>query len=166
MITAGRAALVGLLLALSGCVAAPIQPTPRMEWSRPSWDPLSVDGAWTEPGLTPATLRVQGDRIRIEGHCEVFRARRSGGGPRLAERDGHEVLVHVLVDAAIEPGSPDAHCPSRRVSIDALEAQVHAMRVDGRPMVQVVLAEGEIRQPEGADLTWRGKRVLLDGAPR
>ena len=160
------AALAGLLLLALGACAAPIQPTPRIEWTPPSWDPLSVDGAWTEPGLLPDTLRVEGDRIEIRGHCEVFRARRSGEAPRgLIERDGHGVIVHILVDATIEPSAPDPHCPSRRVNIGALEAQVHGMRVDGRPMVQVVLDEGDIRQPDGADLTWRGRRVLLSGNP-
>ncbi|MCS6626472.1 hypothetical protein N0B44_26470 [Roseibacterium beibuensis] len=163
------AVLAGLTLALAGCFAAPIQPTPKVERAIPSWDPLARDGEWAEQGLLPHTLRVRGDRVEIDGPCDVFRGRRSGParfewveGASGAHRN---TIVYPIVEATIEPKASHPSCRSRSINIGQLEAHVVGLRIDGRPMVQVVLDDGGPRstQPEGADLRWRGWTVLLPG---
>ena len=161
--------LASLALGLAGCFAAPIQPTPKVEWTRVSWDPLATDGEWSEQGLLAMTLRVRDDRVEIEGPCDVFRGRRSGaarfervegaGGP------GHDVVVHHIVEATVAPKDAHPSCRSRSIDIGELEAHVRGLRIDGRPNVQVVLLEGrtESSRPDGADLSWRGWTVLLPG---
>jgi hypothetical protein len=161
--------LASLAVGLSGCFAAPIQPSPKVEWTIPSWDPLAADGEWVEQGLGAATLRVQGDHVEIHGSCEVFRGRRTGPA-RLQQIEGgsgshHDAVVHPIVDATIEPKGSPPSCRSGPIEIGELEAHVLGLRIDGRPMVQVVLDEGSTRstRPEGADLSWRGLTVLLPG---